>query len=103
MKNLNYMSRNLEEFGLDSDETISEAGEEEREGETEPSLRPKDTFDIGETLQSAGDVLSGVAAQAGVDLVLFHGDVSLKHVSVIGDECGLAFALSHVRFSLPFL
>jgi len=53
-------------------------------------------FDIGELLQNVGDALSGAAAEAGADLVLFHGDVGIKHVLVKGDESGLAFALSHV-------
>jgi osomolarity two-component system response regulator SSK1 len=53
-------------------------------------------FDIGETLQSVGDALSGIAADAGVDLVLFHGDVGMKHIAVKGDEIGICYALSHV-------
>ena len=54
-------------------------------------------FDIGEMLQSVGDALSGITAQTGVDLVLFHGDAGIKHVSVRGDENGLSYTLSHVR------
>jgi osomolarity two-component system response regulator SSK1 len=42
------------------------------------------------------DLLSGHAAQAGVDLVLFHGDASIKHISVTGDGEGLGYMLSHV-------
>ena len=57
-------------------------------------------FDIGEVLQCVGDSLSGTAAQCGVDLVIYHGDVSLKHVNVVGDEAGLSYAISHVR---PFI
>jgi osomolarity two-component system response regulator SSK1 len=53
-------------------------------------------FDIGELLQSTADLLSGQAAQAGVELVLFHGDVGIKHVSVHGDGEGLGYALSYV-------
>jgi osomolarity two-component system, response regulator SSK1 len=53
-------------------------------------------FDIGETLQSVGDALSGMAADAGVDLVLFHGDVGMKHIAVKGDEIGICYALTHV-------
>lgn len=53
-------------------------------------------FDIGELLQSIADLLSGQAAQAGVDLVLFHGDVGIKHVSVGGDSEGLGYLLAHV-------
>ncbi|KIY45140.1 hypothetical protein FISHEDRAFT_61316 [Fistulina hepatica ATCC 64428] len=43
-------------------------------------------FDIGEALQNAGDSLAGVAGEAGVDLVIFHADVSLHHEYVEGDE-----------------
>ena len=53
-------------------------------------------FDIGEMLQSVGDALSGLAAQAGVELVLYHSDVGMRHVSVRGDECGVSYSLSHV-------
>ncbi|KAJ9120791.1 hypothetical protein QFC22_002725 [Naganishia vaughanmartiniae] len=53
-------------------------------------------FDVGELLQSTADLLSGQAAQAGVELVLFHGDVGIKHVSVHGDGEGLGYALSYI-------
>lgn len=54
-------------------------------------------FDIGEMLQCLGDALSGAAAQVGVDLVLYHGNIGLKQVYVSGDESAISFALSHVR------
>lgn len=53
-------------------------------------------FDIGEMLQCLGDALSGAAAQAGVDLVLYHGNIGIKHVYVSGDENAISFVLSHV-------
>lgn len=53
-------------------------------------------FDIGDMLQCLGDALSGAAAQVGVDLVLYHSNVSTKHVYVSGDESAISFALSHV-------
>ncbi|KAJ7666548.1 hypothetical protein B0H17DRAFT_1089640 [Mycena rosella] len=53
-------------------------------------------FDLGELLQSVGDVMSGAAAEAGVDLVLYHGDLGLKYAWVSGSESGLTVALSHV-------
>ncbi|KAL1681249.1 hypothetical protein EV122DRAFT_288022 [Schizophyllum commune] len=53
-------------------------------------------FDIGEMLQDVGDALGGLAAYHGVDLVLFHGDVGLKHEYVKGDETGLAFAVTQL-------
>lgn len=56
---------------------------------------PED-FDIGELLQSTADLLGGQAAQAGVEIVLFHGDVGIKHTSVSGDGEGLGYALSYV-------
>jgi osomolarity two-component system response regulator SSK1 len=71
------------------------------DGSDSLSFNQQNDFDIGEMLQSVGDVLSGVAAQAGVDLVLFHGDVGMKHVTVRGDENGISFALSHVSCALP--
>ncbi|KAF8710555.1 cheY-homologous receiver domain, partial [Rhizoctonia solani] len=87
MKGLNWMSIRLAGFveseqnaGLDS--VLEESKEE--------------TFDIGETLQCVGDLLSGIAAQAGVQLVIYHADVGLKHVGVKGDEGGASYALSHI-------
>ena len=53
-------------------------------------------FDIGEALQNVGDALSGMAADVTADLVLFHGDVGMKHIAVRGDEIGLSYTLSHV-------
>jgi osomolarity two-component system response regulator SSK1 len=64
---------------------------------------PREDFDIGELLQSVADLLSGQAAQAGVDLVLFHGDASIKHVSVTGDGEGLGYMLSHVSGALAMM
>lgn len=57
-------------------------------------------FDVGEMVQSVGDLVGGLAAQAGVDLVLFHGDVGMKHVNVKGDEGGVCYVLSHVSVCL---
>jgi len=61
-------------------------------------------FDIGENLQSVGDALGGMTAEVGVDLVLFHGDVGMKHIAVKGDEIGISYTLSHVsQYSLYLL
>ncbi|TCD62734.1 ssk1 response regulator receiver [Steccherinum ochraceum] len=85
MKNLNYMSANmaaLNAHGTDSP--------------TAPVSTIHNDFDIGEVLQSVGDSLSGMAAQVGIDLVLFHGDVGMKHVAVKGDVSGISYTLSHI-------
>lgn len=84
MKNLNYMSRHMSFLLSPSVETPTHNG------------ATQDEFDIGEMLQSVGDALSGIAAEACVELVLFHGDVAMKHVAVRGDECGISYSLSHV-------
>ena len=84
MKNLNYMSKHMSSLLSPSVNTPT------------PNGTTQDEFDIGEMLQSVGDALSGIAAEAGVELVLFHGDVAMKHVVVRGDECGISFSLSHV-------
>lgn len=93
MKNLNYISANMAAF-------CASTARSQDSSRTDPSVMSSpatlDDFDIGELLQSVGDTLSGAAAQAGVDLVLYHGDVGMKHVSVRGDECGLSYALLHV-------
>ncbi|KAI0921389.1 hypothetical protein AcW1_004617 [Taiwanofungus camphoratus] len=94
MKNLNYMSANMSALSLDPPmQQASDSGEWIRTGD---GCITRNDFDVGEMLQSVGDVLSGVAAQAGVDLALFHGDLGMKHVAVKGDESGISFALSHV-------
>jgi osomolarity two-component system response regulator SSK1 len=85
MKNLNFISANMSNLCSNPS------------SQTSTSIR--NDFDIGEMLQSVGDSLSGAAAQAGVDLVLYHGDgIGLRHVCVKGDENGISYALSHVRF-----
>ncbi|KAJ2918267.1 hypothetical protein MD484_g2186, partial [Candolleomyces efflorescens] len=97
MKNINYISANMESY-------FSEVpgGMSSRRLEKQPmrssSAYPTDRieFDIGDTLQAIGDSLSGSAAQVGVDLVLYHGDVSLKHVNVYGDEASLRYAITQV-------
>jgi osomolarity two-component system response regulator SSK1 len=60
-------------------------------------------FDIGEILQSVGDALGGMAADVGVDIVLYHGDVGMKHIAVRGDEIGISYTLSHVSQYPPDL
>lgn len=98
MKNLNYMSANMAALCTEAD-LVNGSGHESAflpsTTPGSPSMIPDD-FDIGELLQGVGDALSGVTAQAGVDLVLYHGDVGMKHVSVKGNECGLSYVLSHV-------
>ncbi len=106
MKSLNYMSTNMAAFGaplsscqcdssnqttnVDSNNSaISDAALQA------PQSSARD-FDIGETLQGVGDALSGMAAGVGVDLVLYHGDVGMKHIAVKGDEIGISYTLSHV-------
>ncbi|KAF9488097.1 hypothetical protein BDN71DRAFT_1403770 [Pleurotus eryngii] len=87
MKSLNYISANSAAFCA--------APGSRKEWIAFPR-QPMNEFDIGELLQNVGDALSGSAAQAGVDLVLYHADVGMKHVIVKGDESGISFALSHI-------
>jgi osomolarity two-component system, response regulator SSK1 len=86
MKNLNYISAHVGYFTEDG------------KGGPVPWPSDLDNFDIRELLQSVGDALSGVTAQAGVDLILFHGDVddSIKDIPVRGNETGTSYVLSHV-------
>jgi osomolarity two-component system response regulator SSK1 len=87
MKNLNYMSDHMCAFGFPPSTPRVE----------DPSTPVMTHFDIGEMLQAVGDSLGGLAAQAGIDLVLFHQDVGMKHVAVKGDESCLSYLLSYVR------
>lgn len=94
MKNINYISANMISF---CDQAISNRpGDAISPQERANAKKMHNEFDIGEMLQCVGDALSGLAAQAGVDLVIYHGDVGLKHVYVSGDESGIAFTLTHV-------
>jgi osomolarity two-component system response regulator SSK1 len=92
MKNINYISANMSSF-CDSSHL------EESSSSCESDTTHHNEFDVGELLQCLGDALSGAAAQAGVDLVIYHEDTGVKHVYVSGDESGISFALSHVRTS----
>ena len=106
MKSLNYMSANMAAFSTppssNSYEQSNHSTNEDSCSSTSPNALlqapqiPVHDFDIGETLQSAGDALSGMAADVAVDLVLFHGDVGMKHIAVKGDEIGICYTLSHV-------
>lgn len=80
MRGLNYLAANLGPLAQ------GQAG----------GVRSIEDFDIGELLQNVADQLSGEAAQAEVDLVLFHGDIGMKHVNMNGDRSGIAYVLSHV-------
>lgn len=106
MKNLNYLSANMTALCAASDTEPSSSGgglPQTTMWSGNPTVNAVNDFDIGELLQSVGDTLSGAAGQLGVDLVLFHGDVGMKHVAVKGDECGISYALSHVSISWPSL
>ncbi|KAJ7265884.1 hypothetical protein B0H12DRAFT_174428 [Mycena haematopus] len=86
MRNLNYFSANMATFCQEPpDDMLGPTG----------SIAHTN-FDLGELLQSVGDVMSGAAAEVGVDLVLYHGDLILKYAWVSGAESGLTVALSHV-------
>ncbi|KAF8632009.1 hypothetical protein AX17_004953 [Amanita inopinata Kibby_2008] len=95
MKNLNYISANLAAL-CTSTPNSKDLNPSIAAPDLKIPLAVNTDFDVGELLQSVGDGLGGAAAQAGVDLVLYHGDVSLKHVCVSGDEDGLSYTLSHV-------
>jgi osomolarity two-component system response regulator SSK1 len=103
MKNLNYISANMAGFCAEIPRSV--AGRELGMDAPPLGVPPIHTdFDIGEMLQSVGDSLSGAAAQAGVDLVLYHGDdIGLRHVGVRGDESGISYSLSHVSVQPPSL
>ncbi|KAJ6516367.1 hypothetical protein C8R45DRAFT_856379 [Mycena sanguinolenta] len=88
MRNLNYFSANMAAFCQEPLEEVLGPGP--------TGLIAHTSFDLGELLQSVGDVMSGAAAETGVDLVLYHGDLSLKYAWVSGSESGLTVALSHV-------
>lgn len=97
MKNLNFVSANMPELCARSGRTVPQA--ENDAPVSSPATRTLAThsdFDVGEMLQGVGDALSGCAAQRGVDLVLFHADVGLRHVAVRGEEFGLSNTLTHV-------
>lgn len=90
MKTLNYISRHIHAF---SPGKLSSG--------SSPPTPAQDEFDAGDLLQSVGDLLSGVAAETGVDLVIFHGDPTLKNIPVRSDECALIYTLSYVSIQ-PF-
>ena len=93
IKNINYLSANMLSF-CEQPHLLS--GECPSSKEYAANTTMHNEFDIGEMLQCLGDALSGAAAQIGVDLVLYHGNIGLKHVYVSGDESAISFALSHV-------
>lgn len=88
MRGLNYLSANVQ--------TLCDETNVRPEQDHFARASKHEDFDIGELLQSVADLLGGQAGQAGVDFVLFHGDVGIKHVSVKGDCEGLAYSLGHV-------
>lgn len=89
MRSLNYLSANIENL-------CAPQATKPQSSLMPSNQQPAEDFDIGELLQSVADLLSGQLAQSGVDLVLFHGDVDIKHISVTGDGQGLGYLLSHI-------
>jgi osomolarity two-component system, response regulator SSK1 len=106
MKSLNYMSANMVALCTPSSSRSCDPTDRIDNGDScnstvsnaplQTPLAPEHDFDIGEALQSVGDALSGMAADLAVDLVLFHGDVGMKHIAVKGDETAICYTLSHV-------
>ncbi|KAK9717346.1 Two-component response regulator SSK1p [Basidiobolus ranarum] len=56
-------------------------------------LSVKTEFEIGDLMQSIGDILAGTAAEAKVELVLCHGDCGLHHMNVLENEEAFRHAL----------
>jgi len=103
MKNLNYMSANLAALSMPhptyARDSVSLAEQPLPFAPPMTHSVENHDFDIGEALQSVGDALSGLAAESGIDLVLFHGDIAMRHAAVKGDESGISYTLSHVSHS----
>ncbi|KIL00473.1 hypothetical protein PAXRUDRAFT_821671 [Paxillus rubicundulus Ve08.2h10] len=97
MKNLNFMSANMADLYVQGGCTNPLPGNDKPLSSSTPRTPfTLSDFDVGEMLQGVGDALSGCAAQIGVDLVLFHADVGLRHVAARGEECGLSNTLTYV-------
>ncbi|KAG1753192.1 hypothetical protein EDB19DRAFT_1892639 [Suillus lakei] len=92
MKNLNYISANMSDLCADANSTATAR----RLTLPGPPVTAATDFDIAEMLQGVGDASSGRAAEVGVDLVLFHSDVGMRHMAVKGVECGISNVLTHV-------
>ncbi|KAG1858966.1 hypothetical protein DFJ58DRAFT_715745 [Suillus subalutaceus] len=87
MKNLNYISANMSDLCADTFNPAHSSNstlKARRLTLPGPPVTAVTDFDIGEMLQGVGDASSGRAAEVGVDLVLFHGDVGMRHVAVKG-------------------
>lgn len=99
MKNLNYISANMPDLCADTFNSAHSSNSTltaRRLTLPGPPVTPATDFDIGEMLQGVGDASSGRAAEVGVDLVLFHSDVGMRHIAVKGVECGISNVLTHV-------
>jgi len=106
MKSLNYMSAHMATFSTPlpsrSRDLSNQTTHDDSCNSTNSNAQlqaPQTSihdFDIGETLQSVGDALGGMAAEVGVDLVLYHGEVGMKHIAVKGDDIGICYTLTHV-------
>lgn len=95
MRSLNYFSANIHNI-VNADNKQVSSNPADSGLLAAAANRKREDFDIGELLQNVADLMSGQASQAGVDLVLFHGDVGMKHISVNGDVEGLGYLLGHV-------
>lgn len=99
MKNLNYISANMPDLCADtfhSAQSSNSTSPSRRLTLPGPPVTAATDFDVAEMLQGVGDASSGRAAEVGVDLVLFHSDVGMRHIAVKGVECGISNVLTHV-------
>ncbi|KAF9430246.1 ssk1 response regulator receiver [Podila epigama] len=97
MRHLQYVSRNMERLSrVMFSEYVQGIVEK-----TSPHYHKGETgFDVGEFVQSLGDLVSADASLKGVEFVIYHSEYDLNHVSIKGSEESWRHALINLIKSI---
>jgi hypothetical protein len=96
MRHLQYISRNMQRL---SRVMFTEYVEGIVEKTSPHYHRGENGFDVGEFVQSLGDLVSADAALRGVEFGIYHSEYGLSHVPIKGSEESWRHALINVSLS----
>ncbi|KAF9558931.1 ssk1 response regulator receiver [Mortierella alpina] len=97
MRHLQYISRNMQRL---SRVMFTEYVQGIVEKTSPHYHRGENSFDVGEFVQSLGDLVSADASLKGVELVIYHSEYDLNHVPIKGSEESWRHALINLIKSI---
>lgn len=97
MRHLQYISRNMQRLSRVMFTEYVQGIVERTSPHFHRGDRGESKFDVGEFVQSLGDLVSADASLKGVEFVIYHSEYELNHVLIKGSEESWRHALINVR------